>query len=75
MEHYVQHRLSLAGSNGRPRFTPRALRSIYRNSRGVPRIVNNLCDKSLLSEFVRDSDEVNWWDVRRALKEVATLTD
>jgi len=75
MEHYVQHRLSLAGSNGRPRFTPRALRSIYHHSRGVPRVVNNLCDKSLLSAFVRDSDEVNWWDVRRALKEVATLTD
>lgn len=75
MKNYIQHRLTLAGSNGRPRFTPYALRSIFRHSKGIPRIVNNLCDKALLASFVRDSDEVTWWDVRRALKEVATLTD
>ena len=26
-----------------------------------------------LSAFVRDSDEVNYWDVRRAIKEISTL--
>jgi phosphoserine aminotransferase len=43
------------------------------------RAIANLSDDYevlfLLSAFVRNSDEVNWWDVRRALKEVATLTD
>jgi general secretion pathway protein A len=68
---YIQHRLSLAGGNGRPRFTPRACRSIYRGSRGIPRIINNLCDKALLSAFVRNSDRVTWWDVRRARKEAS----
>jgi general secretion pathway protein A len=67
---YVRHRLTLAGANGRPRFTPWALRSIHRISRGIPRIVNNLCDKALLSAYVRGSDEVGWWDVRRARREV-----
>lgn len=67
---YIHHRLTLAGANGRPRFTPRALRSIHAASRGIPRLVNNLCDKALLSAYVRNSDEANWWDVRRARQEV-----
>ncbi len=71
--HYIQHRLTLAGASGRPFFTSAALRSLHRFSKGIPRIINNVCDKALLSAFVRDSDEVNYWDVRRAIKEVSTL--
>jgi general secretion pathway protein A len=73
--HYIYHRLTMAGANGRPRFTKWALKAIHRHSRGIPRIINNLCDKAMLSAFVRDSDEVDWRDVRRALKEVEHLTD
>src|ERR1700733_8006404 len=43
--HYIQHRLTLAGGSGRPAFPPWAYRAIHRASRGIPRIVNNLCDK------------------------------
>lgn len=74
VRHYIQHRLSLAGSNGRPRFTNWALRAIHRGSKGIPRLVNNLCDKSILAAFIRDSDEVNYWDVRRALRDHESLT-
>ncbi len=73
--HYIQHRLTLAGSGGRPGFTSWALRAIHRGSGGIPRVVNNLCDKAMLSAFIRDSDEVNYWDVRRAIKDMANLTD
>jgi general secretion pathway protein A len=69
--HYIQHRLTLAGAAGRPFFIPAAMRSIHRFSHGIPRIINNVCDKALLAAFVRDSDEVNYWDVRRAIKEVS----
>ena len=75
MNHYIQHRLTLAGSMGRPRFTPWALRHIHRYSRGIPRIINNLCDKAVLSAFIRDSDEVNYWDARRASRDLDRLTD
>ncbi|MCC6416510.1 MAG: ATPase, partial [Opitutaceae bacterium] len=44
-------------------------------SKGIPRIVNNLCDKAMLSAFIRDSDEVNYWDVRRAARDMAALTN
>jgi general secretion pathway protein A len=72
--HYIQHRLTLAGGTGRPSFTPWALRSIHKSSRGIPRIVNNLCDKAMLSAFIRESDEVNFWDVRRAARDMDNLT-
>ncbi len=71
--HYIQHRLTLAGASGRPYFTPAATRSVHRFSKGIPRVINNICDKALLSAFVRDSDEVNYWDVRRAIREVSAI--
>lgn len=67
--HYIHHRLTLAGGMGRPVFTSLAVRAISRASGGVPRIVNNLCDKALLAAFVREADEVTFWDVRRAIRE------
>ncbi|WP_438483642.1 ExeA family protein [Oleiharenicola lentus] len=75
MERYIQHRLSVSGGSGRPYFTSWAMRHIHKVSRGIPRIINNLCDKALLSAYVRDSDEVNYWDARRASKELEQLTD
>jgi general secretion pathway protein A len=75
MDRYINHRLTVSGSMGRPHFTPWALRHIYRNSRGIPRIINNLCDKSLLSAFIRESDEINYWDARRASEDVERLTN
>ncbi len=74
IQHYIQHRLTLAGSQGRPHFTKWALRAIHRGSKGIPRVVNNLCDKSILSAFIRGSDEVTYWDVRRAIKDMRNLT-
>ena len=73
--HYIHHRIGRAGGNGRPQFTRWALWSIHRYTRGIPRIVNNLCDKSLLSAYIRDSDEVSFRDVRRAIRDLKTLTD
>ncbi|HEX2099118.1 MAG TPA: AAA family ATPase [Candidatus Synoicihabitans sp.] len=74
VEHYVRHRLTLAGSQGRPYFTRAALWRVHRFSQGIPRIINNLCDKALLSAFIRESDEVTFWDVHRAIRDVKRLT-
>ena len=71
--HYIRHRLALAGANGRPTFTRWAFRAIHRESGGVPRIVNTLCDRALLSAYVRESTEVSYWDVRRARRDLANL--
>jgi len=71
--HYIRYRLTRAGANGRPSFTKLAVRTIWKASDGIPRLVNNLCDKALLAGFVRESDEIGYWDVRRAVREYESL--
>ena len=73
IQFYIQHRLTLAGSNGRVRFTPRAVKKIASGSLGIPRMINNICDKALLAAYIRNGEEVNWWDVRKALKDIHRL--
>jgi general secretion pathway protein A len=44
---YVGYRLAVAGTSARVEFDDRASEEIYAISRGVPRIVNQICDRAL----------------------------
>lgn len=46
-ENYIKHRLRVAGAN-RMLFTNEAVMSIQKYSKGVPRLINNICDNALL---------------------------
>jgi general secretion pathway protein A len=48
---YVRHRVRVANGGDLEIFTARALREVHRRSRGIPRIVNLLCDRSLLAGY------------------------
>ncbi len=50
-EHYLNHRLLVAGHHGVPLFSRGAAGRLYRYSRGIPRLVNILANKSLLAAF------------------------
>lgn len=69
-EEYILHRLVVAGARGRPTFSRPALRAIHRYSRGVPRLINAVCDKALLVGYVEESDHLRWRQVRRAIREL-----
>jgi general secretion pathway protein A len=49
---YIVQRLRLAGSNGHAIFDPDASTAIFRYSNGIPRVINLLCEHSLVSAFV-----------------------
>lgn len=66
---YLQHRLSVAGYNGRPLFAPRALRRLHRASGGIPRLVNVLAHKSLLLAYGRGLREVSEAEVALAVRD------
>lgn len=68
--HYVQHRLEMAGAKGAPYFTRPAIRRVFSYSRGIPRLINAVCDKALLAGFVAQSDRINRRMVSRALREL-----
>jgi general secretion pathway protein A len=48
---YITERLHIAGANGEPIFAPEAIQSIYHHTRGIPRVINLLCDHALISAF------------------------
>ncbi|MGE3539077.1 MAG: AAA family ATPase [Candidatus Tectimicrobiota bacterium] len=48
---YIQKRLSVAGAHDVDLFTPDALDEIFAYSRGLPRLINILCDNALLFGF------------------------
>ena len=69
-EDYIRHRLVVAGSRGRPTFSPAALRAIHRYSRGVPRLINAVCDKALLVGYVEGLDHLGRKQIRRAVRDL-----
>ncbi|TYO99047.1 MSHA biogenesis protein MshM [Geothermobacter ehrlichii] len=55
---YIAHRVQIAGRKLGPLFTPAACRLIARASRGVPRLVNILCHKALLTAYAQGDPRV-----------------
>ncbi|QHI70552.1 ExeA family protein [Tichowtungia aerotolerans] len=70
---YIQHRLNVAGANGRIRFRPMAVERVHEHGAGIPRQINTICDRALLSAYVRKDFEVTDTDVQNALKELASV--
>jgi general secretion pathway protein A len=55
---YIAHRLAVAGAN-REIFTPAAAECVHLASRGVPRLVNQICDYALVYAFTDGLDMVD----------------
>jgi general secretion pathway protein A len=70
MTQYIRHRLAVAGGLGRVDFTSGALRVVHRFSKGIPRLINLVCDRSLLAGYVLDRNEIDRRLVRQAIKEL-----
>jgi general secretion pathway protein A len=48
---YISSRLSIAGRKGDSPFSPSAIVEIYKHSRGIPRLINLLCDHALIASY------------------------
>lgn len=73
---YVRHRLHVAGlPAGRALFPPRLLRAIHRESGGIPRLINLLCDRMLLGAYGRGSDTLDRSLLKSAVVEVGGSAD
>jgi type II secretory pathway predicted ATPase ExeA len=49
---YIAERLRIAGANGEPIFSKEAIHTVHMYSRGIPRVVNLLCEHSLINAYV-----------------------
>jgi general secretion pathway protein A len=68
---YIQHRLQVAGmSPERVIFSGSVVRGIYKATRGIPRVINVLCDRMLLGAYGRKKSRADHDMLRLAVREV-----
>ncbi len=66
---YIEKRLQIAGAKD-PLFTESAIQEIYRISRGIPRLINILCDNALLNGYAQDRKIIDKKLAKEAAKDL-----
>ena len=72
-QRYIQKRLFLAGLTGtrnKELFTKKAIKKIYHYSKGVPRLINIICDHALLSGYVKEKRHIDHSIIQDVIKEI-----
>ena len=68
---YIQHRLQHASLNGGgPAFESEALDELYRYTGGIPRLINIVCDRALLTGYVTEQKNIGREVIRRSIQEI-----
>jgi general secretion pathway protein A len=67
---YIDHRLEVAGSQGRRIFADDTHATIYKYTGGVPRLINTLCDTCLMASFGKNKDTVGMDELQAAIREL-----
>lgn len=66
---YIEHRLSVAGCRSEL-FSKSAITKIYKLTKGVPRLINLLCDRALLGVYANNASQASPKVIANAAKEV-----
>lgn len=69
MELYLLHRLSVAGYKGNRLFEEKALNHLFKASRGIPRLINILAHKSMMSAYGEGVKYIGNNNMRAAIKD------
>jgi type II secretory pathway predicted ATPase ExeA len=56
---YIRHRLQVAGCGDREVFLPDAISLIHRYARGIPRLINVICDNCLFEAYLIRKDRID----------------
>ncbi|MBU1172084.1 MAG: AAA family ATPase [Proteobacteria bacterium] len=67
---YIRHRLYVASGRATTKFTSSAIREVYGYSRGIPRLINIVCDRALLTAYVLGSRKITRQIVVKAIREL-----
>ena len=68
---YIRHRLAIAEGNADDIFDEETISSIHKYTRGVPRLVNTLCDTAMIMAYTSKRKRVTSESIDDALKELA----
>ena len=75
VKEYIQHRIHIASRKPAIKFSRAAYRHIYRYSLGIPRLINIVCDRALLSAFGSDQQKITGSIAKSAIRELAGRGD
>jgi general secretion pathway protein A len=67
---YIEHRINIASQKPGVKFSRAAYRSIYKYSRGVPRLINIVCDRALLTAFGLDQQTIKGKTIKTSIREL-----
>jgi len=71
-EAYIKHRLIIAGGD-ESIFNRTAIKFVHQRSQGIPRLINQLCDLSLVYAFAEASERVTFALVARVVRDRGSL--
>jgi general secretion pathway protein A len=72
IDDYIRHRLKIAGlAKGRIEFSEDAIKAISDFSSGMPRLINMVCDRALLSGFAVETTNIGRDIINRCLDELS----
>jgi len=55
---YIAHRLTIAGGGAAVTFAPKAIDLVHKYTRGIPRLINLVCDRALLGGYSARSKRI-----------------
>ncbi|MFA7406052.1 MAG: AAA family ATPase, partial [Pelobacteraceae bacterium] len=70
---YIRHRMEVAGESGGVSFSSYAIKWVYLYTRGVPRMINILCDRALLIGYSDERRRITSGLISRAIREILNV--
>ena len=67
---YIIYRLKRAGSRDIAIFDNRAIKEIFRYSKGIPRLINIVCDNALLTGFSREQNRIGKNIIQSVIRDI-----
>lgn len=67
---YIEHRLAIAGWQGKPEFQASAYAAIYSFTKGVPRRINTLCERMMVYGCIEEIDQFDGGTVQQVIEEL-----
>lgn len=71
---YIRYRIQRAAELRPVEFSLSAMRSVYRYTKGIPRLINIVCDRALLVAYHANRKKISDGIVRRAIRELDPRT-
>lgn len=67
---YINHRLRLVGSSSSERFTPNAISMICSRAKGIPRLINLICDNALFMGYSLSRKKIDVDIIHQVIKDM-----